>query len=327
MSKDNNNNENKISFLYSVNHATADDIAERDPVIEKKKKAAKTRGIVRYMIMGLCICVFIVSAISIAKTLYGYKQAEDFYANMFEELGDTASALEESSMLSELPSFGTINKPKGDDDRTYNQLFSKMKTRILSLKEVNPDVYGWIIVPGTENIDYPIMQSSDNDYYLNHTYTGDYMTAGSIFADYRCDKDINGNYNFIVYGHNMQNGMMFSELIKFLDEEFFNKNQYIYVYTDKGIYTYKIFSVYKTDYKYKYIETGFPTGEDFVAWAQEMRSNSKFVREGINFNTNSRVITLSTCTNALWSDRYCLKALFLDSNKEPSKYINSNSHV
>ena len=113
----------------------------------------------------------------------------------------------------------------------------------------------------------------------------------------------------------MQNGMMFSDLIKFLDEDFFNQNRYVYVYTDKGIYTYEIFSVYKTDYKYKYIETGFPTGEDFVAWAEEMRSNSKFQRD-VQFNSNSRVITLSTCTNALWSDRYCVQAVMVDAYNE-----------
>ncbi len=310
-------NNQKDSFLYSLNRATADDIAAPNPETEKKRKDARTRSIIRYIIMGICICVFAVSAFSIVKTLYGYKLAEDFYKDMYADLGDTGSVFEESALLSELDSFGTINKPKGDDNETYNQLFERMKARILSLREKSEDVYGWIIIPGTENIDYPILQSDDNDYYLSRTYTGDYMTAGSIFADYRCDKDINGNYNFIVYGHNMQNGMMFSELIKFLDEDFFNKNQYVYVYTDKGIYTYKIFSVYKTDYKYKYIETGFPTGEDFVAWAEEMRSNSKFVREGISFDTNSRVITLSTCTNALWSDRYCVQALLVDAYNEP----------
>ncbi len=310
-------NNQKDSFLYSLNHATVDDIASPNPDIEKKRKNAKTRSLIRYIMMGICACVFVVSAFSIAKTLYGYRQAEEFYKEMYTDLGDTGSVFEESALLSELDSFGTINKPKGDDSDTYNQLFERMKARILSLREKSEDVYGWIIVPGTENIDYPIMQSDNNDYYLSRTYTGDYMTAGSIFADYRCDKDINGNYNFIVYGHNMQNGMMFSELIKFLDEDFFNKNQYVYVYTDKGIYTYKIFSVYKTDYKYKYIETGFPTGEDFVAWAEEMRSNSRFKRDGISFDTNSRVITLSTCTNALWSDRYCIQALLVDAYNEP----------
>ena len=310
-------NNHKDSFLYSLKQATVDDIASPDPEIEKKRKAAKQKDIIRYIVMGICACVFLVSAFSVVKTLYGYRQAENFYNDMYTDLGDTGSVFDESLHLSELDSFGTINKPKGEDDSTYNQLYERMKSRILALREKNPDIYGWIIIPGTENIDYPILQYTDNDYYLYREYTGGYMTAGSIFADYRCDKDINGNYNFIVYGHNMQNGMMFSELIKFLDEEFFNQNQYVYVYTDKGIYTYKIFSVYKTDYKYKYIETGFPTGEDFVAWAEEMRSNSKFKREGIAFDTNSRVITLSTCTNALWSDRYCIQALLVDAYNEP----------
>ncbi|MBR6514787.1 MAG: class B sortase [Clostridia bacterium] len=309
-------NNQRDSFLYSLNHATADEIAPINPETQEKKKAARIKDIIRYIVMGICICIFAVSAFYVGKTLYGYKQASDFYNNMYADLGDGGSALADSALLSELGSFGSINKPKGEDSHTYNQLYERMKSRILTFRETNEDVYGWIIIPGTENIDYPIMQSSDNDYYLNRTYTRDHLPAGSIFADFRCDKDINGNYNFIVYGHNMQNGLMFSELIKFLDEDFFNKNQYVYVYTDKGIYTYRIFSVYKTDYKYKYIETGFPSTEEFLKWAQEMQSNSKFKREGISFETN-RVITLSTCTNALWSDRYCVQAVLVDAYNEP----------
>ena len=309
-------NKKNDELLRSITSATADDIAEVNPEIEQMKKDRKKSEVIRYILMGICIVVFVVSLFSIARTLYGYKQAEDFYAEMysgFDELDDVD--LDDSAVISELESFGTINRPKGDDTEVYNQLFARMKARILSLREKNSDIYGWIIIPGTDTIDYPILQGLDNSYYLNHEYNGGYMTAGSIFADYRCDRDINGNYNFIVYGHNMQNGMMFSDLIKFLDEDFFNENRYVYVYTDKGIYTYEIFSVYKTDYKYKYIETGFPTGEDFVAWAEEMRANSKFQRD-VQFNTNSRVITLSTCTNALWSDRYCVQAVMVDAYNE-----------
>ena len=305
------------ALLKSISNAKADDIASPDPEAEKRKKARRTKNIIRYALMGVCICIFCASLFSIVKTLYGYKQAEDFYANMYSEFDETDTYLDDSAVISELPSFGTINSPKGEDSETYNKLFDRMKARILSLREKNPDIYGWIIVPGTDTIDYPILQTDNNDYYLFREYMGGYMTAGSIFADYRCDKDINGNYNFIVYGHNMQNGMMFSDLIKFLDKDFFDQNRYVYVYTDKGIYTYEIFSVFKTDYKYKYVETGFPTGEDFVNWAEEMRKNSKFVREGIKFNTNSRIITLSTCTNALWSDRYCVQGVLVDAYNEP----------
>ncbi len=310
-------NKKNNDLLKSITAATADDIAEVNPETEKKKKDRKARIVIRYVLMGVCAVVFVTSLFSIINTLQGYKQAEDFYANMYSEFDESGTDLNDSAVISALPSFGTINSPKGNDSETYNQLFARMKARILSLREKNPDVYGWVIIPGTDTIDYPILQGADNDYYLNHEYMGGYMTAGSIFADYRCDKDINGNYNFIVYGHNMQNGMMFSDLIKFLEKDFFDQNKYVYVYTDKGIYTYEIFSVFKTDYKYKYVETGFPTGEDFVKWAEEMRANSKFVREGIEFNTNSRIITLSTCTNALWSDRYCVQAVLVDAYNEP----------
>lgn len=307
-------NNKKDSFIYSISHAKADDITPKDSIGAKMQEKSEKKDIARYIFMAFFALVFIFSLYSIVNTLVEYRHAEDFYKNMLNELdgNDASSALYASAAIPDLDNFGTINAPKGDDSTAYNKLFTRMRSRILALREKNPDIYGWIIVPGTENIDYPVLQGNDNSYYLNHEYTYGLLPAGSIFADYRCDKDVNGNFNTVIYGHNMQNGMMFSEIIKFMDEDFFNNNKYIYLYTDKGIYTYLIFSAFKTDYRYKYIETGFPTGEDFAAFAEEMRQNSKFVREGVSFDTNSRIITLSTCTNGLWSDRYCIQGLLVD---------------
>lgn len=308
--------EQNYTFLLSLEEATDEDICP-DPEKRRRKSGVNIFGeIFRYLIMAVCAVVFISSLVSIVQTLKGYKEAEDFYDNMYEML-ENIGTMQGADQLTPLERFDAVNGISGASMSENNELFSRMKSRITALKQINPDIYGWIVVPGTDNIDYPILQAADNDYYLSREYNHGYMAAGSIFADYRCDKDINGNYNTVIYGHNMQNGMMFSELIKFLEADFFNKNQYIYVYTDKGIYTYRIFAVYKTNYKYKYVETGFPNDEAFLEFAKEMQSNSLHRREGISFDSNSRMLTLSTCTNSIWSDRYCVQAIMVGAYNEP----------
>ena len=297
------------SLAYSLRHMTADSITPSPAVDPDAARKERGRGMIRKIILAVCVCVFVYSLFSIFTTLSGYRKAEDFYKNLLDDITGNDPAVRTLLTDAETPRFGARTDHGGNSED--GALFKRMKARLNLLEAQNPDICGWINIPGTKNINYPILQGEDNDYYLDHEFTGGYLAAGSIFLDYRCDRDFNGNHNTVIYGHNMQNGMMFSEIISFLDERFFNENRYIYVYTDFGVYTYEIFAIYKADYTYKYIETDFMTHADFVDFAYEMKSNSMYPRDGIEFNENSRIITLSTCTNGLWRDRYCLQALLV----------------
>ena len=301
------------SIAFSLQHMTPDMI-ELSPVVDPGAMAAERRS--EYIRRGLLVVfslVFVFSLWSIVDTFIGYQRAEDIYGSLADSMLslDASSAFGNNLPDSATAPFGTkiSSTETGSLD---NALYERMKVRIAALKEQNPDICGWINIPGTKNVSYPILQAADNDYYLNRDYRGQKLNAGSIFLDYRCDRDFNGNHNTVIYGHNMQNGMMFSELISFLDENFFKENKYVYLYTEYGVYTYEIFAVYKTDYRYKYINTDFASHEEFVEFANEMKGNSRFWRDGIEFNENSRIITLSTCTNGLRTDRYCIQALLVD---------------
>jgi len=92
---------------------------------------------------------------------------------------------------------------------------------ILRLRELNSDIVGWIRIPDTD-IDYPILQGSDNDYYLSRNYLGEFAVAGSIFLDYRNDF---GDDFLIIYGHRMSYGGMFTSIAKFQDEQFFKEHE------------------------------------------------------------------------------------------------------
>lgn len=298
------------SIAYSLKHMTPDMITPSiEPDVSEKKRAAR-RKILNTAIFIVSVCVFAGSLISIINKFTWYKRSEEFYEELLQDMTNEDSRLDVTAQDIATPPFGTrIKAGESTLDRT---LYERMKSRLSVLKAINPDICGWINIPGTKHINYPILQGKDNEYYLEREYTGGYLPAGSIFVDYACDRDFNGNFNTVIYGHNMQNGMMFSELINFLDRDFFENNKYVYIYTEYGVYTYEVFSVFKADYMYRYIETGFPTHEDFIEFGYEMKANSIYQRDGIEFDRDSRIITLSTCTNERRTERYAVQALLVD---------------
>lgn len=116
-----------------------------------------------------------------------------------------------------------------------------------ALKEINPEVVGWIYYEPFET-NYPIVRGTDNEYYTNYTYERVANPAGAIFLEYLNKPDFS-NYNTIIYGHNMRNGTMFGSLKKFLtDESIIEKNPYFYVFTETQAFMYEIAAVYVTDY-------------------------------------------------------------------------------
>ena len=105
-----------------------------------------------------------------------------------------------------------------------------------ALKKINPDVVGWLYCKDTK-INYPIVQTNNNEYYLHKMVNGEYNFAGTLFADYRCEKDFAG-LNTIVYGHSMKNGSMFGQLPKYRKQDFYDSHPTMWLLTpDK---TYKV---------------------------------------------------------------------------------------
>lgn len=319
-------------FLNSLEIITGDDIAPK-PKKEKLSGGELFRRITKAVTTLIFLGVFVWSCTEIITSLYNYKRGDDIYAGIAGDFHSTPSeASQQSQDLSELHGKKSPKNPNTPDFATslmlgrdyslenekieaeqYNEELEEVKAKLNYLTEKYPDLYGWITIPDT-NIDYPIVQYTDNDYYLSHAANGDYLPAGSIFADYRCNENILKNHNTVLYGHNMMNGLMFNNVTYYLEEDFFNSHPYITVSTPDGIFTYFVFAIYQTDMYYSYINTDFLSHEDFVKWANEMEKNSLFHRDGIEFTTTDRILTLSTCTNGYYTNRYCLQALLVDIN-------------
>ncbi|MFA6947450.1 MAG: class B sortase [Eubacteriales bacterium] len=317
-------------FLHSLDTLTPDDIA---PAVPKKKKSPSDIAFSAVRIVLLCACagVFAYSAASIVKSLVAYRQSEQLYGELSDEffsdgdsfLGDTLVYDEDADYPSSPSVLRDEETPRFDNNAVsdqklsdaisdvevsdYNKQFETMKSKLNALTIKNPDTYGYITVDGTQ-ISYPVMQSEDNDYYLDHAYTGTALPAGSIFADFRNYRSLLKNFNLILYGHNMKNGLMFNGLTSYLDEDFFYGDHPITVYTLDGIFTYEIFAIYETAYDYDYIRTSFKNYDEFIKYCTSIEQNSIFRRDDISFAEGDRILTLSTCTNGAWNKRYAVHA-------------------
>ena len=112
-----------------------------------------------------------------------------------------------------------------------------------ALQQINPDVIGWILIPGT-GISYPLMQTEDNEYYLKHTWKREKNSTGAIFLDYRNSASFS-DFNSLIYGHRMRNGSMFGSLHNYKETAFWQTSPGIYIINADGIYRYDIFAAYE----------------------------------------------------------------------------------
>ena len=166
------------------------------------------------------------------------------------------------------------------------------------LKAANPDTRGWIQVNGT-NINYPFVQSIDNDYYLNHTFNRTINQAGWVFLDYRNDID-NLAKNNILYAHGRLDKTMFGSLKNIFRTDWLNdQNNYVVkLSTEKENTLWQVFSVYIIPTTNDYIKINFDSNYEFNEWANALKNRSNY-----NFNTEvnelDKVLTLSTCYNEL----------------------------
>lgn len=161
-----------------------------------------------------------------------------------------------------------------------------------SLKNTNSDVVGWIIVDGT-NINYPVVKTQDNDYYLNHNFNHNDDSTGWPFMDYRNNIGMSDD-NTIFYGHNLLNNTSFGSISKIFTNNWIRNSSGKIIYlTDNTLYTYQIFSAYYINPESYYLQTNLDNKVEFLN-TLKTRSIVKF---NVDVSVNDKIVTLSTCTN------------------------------
>ena len=184
-------------------------------------------------------------------------------------------------------------------------------TELASLLTVNEDVVGKLIVNNT-NVDYPVVQAKDNDYYLDHNINKEKNANGWIYLDFRNDA-MNLDKNNIIYGHNMYySGVMFGTLHKTYNSNWYTnpENQIITYDTLYEDMQFKIFSIYKVPDTNDYLKVFFDDDADFLEFA-DMITKRSIYDFNVPIDADDKIITLSTCSNN-GTKRLVIHAVLID---------------
>ena len=201
----------------------------------------------------------------------------------------------------------TENEVLTEEAKEQNVTERMLKVR--ELKKENPDIVGWIEIEGT-NISYPVMQGVDNEYYLNHNYKNEKTANGSIFLNKNCDLNLPST-NLLIYGHNMKNGEMFTDLIKYASETYYKNHPTIRFTTNKEDEEYEIFAVFKSKVFYKsdtnvfryYNFINAENEEEYNTFVENAKSISLY-DTNITPNYKESLITLITCSYHVEDGRF-----------------------
>ena len=173
------------------------------------------------------------------------------------------------------------------------------------LKKINPDIVGWIKVPGTR-IDYPVLQGSRWNEYLHKNYKGESSYAGSIFIQPEASFE---DKHLILYGHNMRTRSMFGSLHEFESGDFYKKNNKIYLYQPEKVMKYTVYSVYDClDKSTTYLTdfTGDKKDNRWLDWLSMTIEKNAYYPIKKKPKKDGQILTLSTCSGKKKGDDYRL---------------------
>lgn len=193
---------------------------------------------------------------------------------------------------------------------------SEADERILEVKELNsqyPDLKAWIEIEDT-TINYPIMQGEDNNYYVKHDYKKEYSKWGALFLDKDFDWD-KPSSNLLIYGHNFSDGLMFADLLKYRNEEFYNNHKTIRFTTTEEDAEYEILSVFNSRVYYKsetnvfryYFFVDAENEEEYDEYVKNAKKASIY-DTGVDAKYGDQLLTLSTCDYSQEDGRFVVVA-------------------
>lgn len=268
---------------YTPRHVNIDNKA---PIIKKRRLKKKA------VALGLVFLVFLLIFIVCFVKLMGWISDNNKNKNILEEITDSVTVEE----VPDTEDTEFVNEePKKESDYWYYIKQSLISVDIGALKNKNSDALGWISVNNT-NVNYPFVQTSDNDYYLKHAFDKSNNYAGWIFLDYRNNSDFSDKNN-ILYGHSRRDNSMFGSLKNVIKNDWYSNkdNHIIKLSTEKENTLWQIFSVYKIEVESYYLTTVFPSDMEYEQFLNTIKERSLYDFD-VTPSKNDKILTLSTCS-------------------------------
>lgn len=255
----------------------------------------KLKKIILNVLMVVCVAIFCFS---------GYKLYDIWQTN--NQVKQETSSLQQYLK----PSLPAADDGEEADPNANREVFSPDWA---GLQAANPNILGWIIVPGTD-ISYPIVQGSDNSYYLTHTAMGESNYIGAVFMDAYSNRDFSGD-NTLIYAHSVDIGGMFTQLDKFKDQSFFDNHKYFWILTPEQNYRCAIMSFTLADASYAVYTI------DYGDYDQEVTDqiwDQAYYKRDLGTIVGRQLVSLSTCDLAYGyssAQRLVLTAILTDYNE------------
>lgn len=252
------------------------------------------------------IAVFLFSGYKLISTLLEYRKAASMYNGLTGEF--VSSRDKEPAAPTAAGNAGTAptQRPSAEQGApTQAPERSPIEVDFSALLAKNRDVVGWIYSPDTV-INYPVVQGSDNDYYLHRFLDGTWNASGSIFVDARDTRCFDGRSS-ILYGHHMNDGSMFASIVNYKKQDYYTAHPNLYLNTPAGNYRLAVFSGFVTYADSSVYTFDFANDAAFLDYVATMKGFSDF-RSDVTVDATDRIVVLSTCTYEYDDARYVLFA-------------------
>ncbi len=243
----------------------------------------------------ICIIVFLISCA--------------YIVNYFINVQKTKSDIEEIRKVMEVQD-DTENTGNEEQTENINPKIEQLK----KVQEQNQEIVAWLNIKGTQ-INYPVLQADNNEYYLTRNYKKEYNSNGSIFLDCRYSFERPSD-NFLIYGHNNNNGLMFDDLLAYEDKSYYESHPEINLTTTKEDATYKIIAVFKgqayqenseNDFLY-YNYVDFDNDEEYYNYIENCKKDSLYEID-TKIDHREKLLTLSTCEYSKKNGRFAILAI------------------
>lgn len=256
---------------------------------------SKTGRIIRKIPLVFSGIAFLALAAVIVKILSEYRASAALYENLAKEF-----VTEEDIALPE--------KTEDEQERS-----APVRVDFEALQKINKEITGWIYCEKTD-INYPVLQGADNDFYLNHTYDKKQARAGSVFVE-ALNAPAFADANTIIYGHHMKDGSMFASLENWSSQAYYEEHPALWLLTPKQDYRIVLFSGYTTTADSDTYTIFEGASEAFDDYLKAVSENSDFHTDAV-WDGEKKFVVLSTCSYAFEDARYVLHGMLMPCEKK-----------
>ena len=294
-----------------------DDLVETLNNEVEKSPQNKRMPIILKILLSMAIIAAGYFGFRLWKYYQEYQDDQKLYGDLREAVLQTTDESEQPEPSTEIAVL--------ESDTKRNQIKMKKEEQPfdvdwVALKEVNEDIIGWVYFTGLSQISYPILQADNNEYYVHRTYdlSSDTSKAGCIFMDYRMADDFSSPYS-IIYGHNVRDGSMLSDLAQLKDQTLYDEEPYFWILTSKGNYRYQIFSIFQCHRSADVFQRSFDCwGEDFSKWQSELKLRNS-MQGDVKLKEYGHVVVFSTCVPNSF-DRTIVCGTYIDGDSIPNPH-------